>query len=76
MTDKSKITDFNAAKKRVGAQKKDKPPMANGGYDHALRKQQGRGVSLGGGSQLKWYHYLQFFILLGLVAWLMKACSG
>ena len=38
MTDKSKITDFNEAKKRVGAQKKDKSQLNGGGYDDAVRK--------------------------------------
>jgi len=75
MSEKTKITDFDAAKRRVGAQKKDKSPTANGGYEAALRKQKGRSVGAGLTGQIRWFHYLQLFLLLGLVAWLMKSCN-
>jgi hypothetical protein len=75
MTDKSKITDINEAKKRVGAQKKDKKPL-NGGYEATMRKQKGNKSQLGGMSgQVRWYHYLQLLLMLGLVVWLMRACN-
>jgi len=75
MTDKPKITDINEAKKRVGAQKKDKRQL-NGGYDAAVRKQKGYKSPFGGGSgQVRWYHYIQLFLMLGLVVWMMRACN-
>ena len=86
MTDKPKITDFNEAKKRVGAQKKDNSRL-NGGskdglqgrqeaaYDAALRKQRGQKGQFIGSGGIRWYHYLQLFLMLGLVALLMKACT-
>jgi hypothetical protein len=82
MTDKRKITDFDAAKKRMGAQKKDKSLNGSGtrlgaagadAYGQALRKQKGFGASTQGG--IRWYHYLQLALLLGLVTWLMRACK-
>lgn len=76
MTDKTKITDFNEAKRRVGAQKKDKSQLNGKGYDAALNKQRGNHQkspsSVGG---VRWFHYLQLFLLLGLVVWLMKSCG-
>jgi hypothetical protein len=75
MTDKSKITDINEAKKRVGAQKKDKNHL-NGGYEAAMRKQKGNKSQLGGISgQVRWYHHVQLLLMLGLVVWLMRACN-
>ena len=75
MTDKSKITDINEAKKRVGAQKKDKNHL-NGGYAATMRKQKGNKSQLGGMSgQVRWYHYVQLLLMLGLVVWLMRACN-
>lgn len=76
MTDKSKITDFNEAKKRVGAQKKDKSQLNGGGYDDAVRKQRGHQKKyLSSSAGIRWFHYLQLFLLLGLVVWLMKSCG-
>jgi len=74
MTDKSKITDFHSAKKRVGAQKKDKSPL-NGGYEGALRKQKGMPSPKFSGGGVKWFHYVQVLLMLGLVVWMMKACN-
>ena len=73
MTDKSKITDINEAKKRVGAQKKDKNHL-NGGYEAAMRKQKGY-KSPGPSGQVRWFHYIQLLLMLGLVVWLMRACN-
>jgi|688.fasta_scaffold162561_2 hypothetical protein len=74
MTDKSKITDINEAKKRVGAQKKDKNHL-NGGYEAAMRKQKGYKSPLGPSGQVRWFHYIQLLLMLGLVVWLMRACN-
>jgi hypothetical protein len=75
MTDKSKITDINEAKRRVGAQKKDKLTL-NGGYDAALRKQKGhKSPSSSFYGQIRWYHYLQLLLMLGLVVWMMRSCG-
>ena len=71
MTDKSKITDINEAKKRVGAQKKDKNHL-NGGYEAAMRKQKGYKSPLGPSGQGRWFHYIQLLLMLGLVVWLMR----
>jgi hypothetical protein len=83
MTDKPKITDFNEAKKRVGAQKTDKSLNGSGArigasgadaaYERALRKQKGVKGSWGGG--VRWFHYIQLVFFLVLIAWFMKSCN-
>lgn len=83
MTDKPKITDFNEAKKRVGAQKTDKSPKVSGSrigasgvdaaYERALRKQKGVTGSWGGG--VRWFHSIQLVFFLVLIAWFMKSCN-
>jgi hypothetical protein len=82
MTEKPKITNFNEAKKRVGAQKTDKSLNGSGArvgaagpdaYEQALRKQKGiKGSAIGG---IRWYHYIQLALFLGLVTWFMRSCN-
>jgi hypothetical protein len=80
MTEKPKITNFDEAKKRVGAQKTDKSLNGSGtraggddAYERALRKQKGiKGSGVGG---VRWYHYIQLALFLVLVTWFMKSCN-
>jgi hypothetical protein len=78
MTDKPKITNIKDARSRATANKSNNGRAgASAGYEKALRQQQGKrgGLSANYGA-IRWYHYVQLLLMLGLVAWLMKACQG
>jgi hypothetical protein len=77
MTDKPKITNIKDARSRATANKKNNNRAgASVGYDQALRKQKGQGGGLSGNfGSIRWFHYVQLLLMLGLVAWLMKACQ-
>ena len=81
MSDKSKVTKFSYAKPkdqpkktaRAGAESGSKGGSPDA-YDRAIRKQRGdKGVSESG--SIRWFHYLQLILFLGLVSWLMKSCG-
>lgn len=86
MTDNSKITNISDARNRVttnkgkagknGSQRvgaSSGKANAAAGYDRAMRKQKGGDASFSNG--VKWFHYVQLLLLLGLVVWLMRSCS-
>ena len=80
--DKNVINLADAKRRQTTAQKA--PPKAgasrgNGrddGYDRAMRAQRKKSGITGGDGTVRWYHYLQLLLLLGLVAWLMRSCQG
>lgn len=76
MTDNPKITNIKDVRSRATADKKNNRSGASAGYEKALRKQSGKKGGLPGFSgQVRWYHYIQLFAMLFLVAWLMRACT-
>jgi len=62
------IVNFNKDKKP----KKKSLSNGAGGYDRALKSQKNGSPS---GSAVRWYHYLQVILVLGLVAWMMQTCG-
>lgn len=78
MTDKPKITNIKDVRSRATANKSNNNRSgASAAYEQALRKQQGKKSGLSGNyGSIRWYHYIQLLLTLGLVAWLMKACQG
>jgi hypothetical protein len=82
MTDKSKVTKFSYANPKEQPKKNARAGAeigSKGGspdaYERAIRKQRGaKGLSATG--SIRWHHYLQFILFLGLVAYLMKSCGA
>jgi hypothetical protein len=76
MSDKPKITNIKDVRSRATADKKNNRSGASAGYEQALRKQNSKkgGFPALSGS-IRWFHYVQLFVMLFLVAWLMRACQ-
>ena len=81
MSDHPKITPISSGRKSPSGPKIEKRAGAGrdaqAAYEKALRKQKGeKGLFGGGGSgNIRWYHYVQFLLFLGLVGLFMRSCS-
>ena len=79
--DEKKVINLADAKKRQTTNQKvaakagaSKGNGRDDGYDRALQAQRKKAGLPDGVGGVRWFHYLQLLLLLGLVAWMMKAC--